>query len=268
MAACITIKIDPVYPNRKFNSPAKKYTNMIIGFRAINEAIDADKEFDKILVQKGLKGELFNQLRARLQDFNIPYQLVPLEKIEQLSRGNHQGVIGFTSPIAFQPLEEIIQMTFESGETPKLIYLDGITDVRNFGAICRSAECNGFHAVVIQEKGAAQVNEDAVKTSAGALFHIPLCRVPNAARAIEIFQNAGIAMVGCTEKTEVFIEAVNMSGPTCIIMGSEDTGISNDFIRKADSFGKIHMEGKTSALNVSVAAGIIMYELNRQRRIS
>ena len=252
------------FTQRRHSQP-RKPQNLIIGFRAINEALDADKEFDKILIQKGLKGDLFTQMRARLHGLNIPYQIVPEEKLNQLSRSNHQGIVGFTSPISFQKLEEIIQSTFESGKSPRVIYLDGVTDVRNFGAICRSAECHGFDAVIIPEKGAAQINEDAVKTSAGALFHIPVCRVSGPSAAIDILQNSGITLVGCTEKTDKYVHELKIDGPVCVIMGAEDTGISNDFIRKADHLGKIPMEGRTSSLNVSVAAGIIMYEINRQR---
>lgn len=238
---------------------------MIIGFRAIEEAIASGKEFDKILIQKGLKGDLYTHMRRILSEHQIPTQQVPSEKLDQLTRSNHQGIIGFTSPISFGNIEEVIAQAYEQGLTPKIIYLDGVTDVRNFGAICRTAECQGFQAVIIPEKGAAQINEDAVKTSAGALFHIPVCRTKSVSATITLLQNSGIKLVGCTEKTDTIIQDIDMTGPVCVIMGAEDTGISDDFIRKADALGKIAMFGQTSSLNVSVAAGIIMFELNRQR---
>ncbi|MFN6378139.1 MAG: 23S rRNA (guanosine(2251)-2'-O)-methyltransferase RlmB [Flavobacteriales bacterium] len=251
--------------NYKPRPAAPARNNMIIGFRAIEEAIASGKEFDKILIQKGLKGDLYTHVRKLLSDNQIPSQQVPQEKLDQLTRSNHQGIIGFTSPISFGSVEEIIAQTYEKGITPKLLYLDGVTDVRNFGAICRTAECQGFQAVIVPEKGSAQINEDAVKTSAGALFHIPVCRVKSAGAIINILQSSGIRLVGCTEKTDTLIQDVDMTGPICIIMGAEDTGISDEFIRKADALGKIPMFGQTSSLNVSVAAGIIMFELNRQR---
>lgn len=238
---------------------------MIVGFRAIMEAIDAGKDFDKIMLQKGLKGDLHNETKRVLKENNIPFQLVPVEKLERLSKANHQGIIGFTSPISFYDLGDLIQRAFESGLTPKFIYLDEVSDVRNFGAICRSAECSGFNGVIIPEKGSAQINEDAAKTSAGALFHIPIARVRSTTASIELLQQSGIKLVCCTEKTDTLVSEVDMTGPTCIVMGAEDVGISHEFLRRGDSLAKIPMEGKTSSLNVSVAAGIIMYELNRQR---
>lgn len=238
---------------------------MIIGFRAVEEAVASGKELDKVLIQKGLKGDLHASVRKLLSDHGIPVQMVPEEKLHQLSRSNHQGIIAFISPIGFHRLDEVIQQTFEQGKTPKFIYLDGVTDVRNFGAICRSAECLGFDAVIVPEKGSAQINEDAVKTSAGALFHIPVCRVRSSAEAVRTLQESGVSLVGCTEKTDRLIQNVDMSGPVCIVMGAEDVGIGDEFIRKSDHLGKIDMHGKTSSMNVSVAAGIIMYELTRQR---
>lgn len=248
-------------------APRPKPTNMIIGFRAIMEAIEAGKDFDKVMLQKGLKGELHADIKRVLIENQIPIQQVPIEKLDGLTKANHQGIIGFTSPIGFYELSDLIQRAFESARNPKFIYLDGVTDVRNFGAICRSAECSGFDGVIIPEKGSAQINEEAVKTSAGALFHIPIARTRSVVETIKILQESGISLVGCTEKTDQLIQQVDLTRPTCIIMGAEDTGISDEFIRKADALGKVHMEGKTSSMNVSVAAGIIMYELNRQRLV-
>ncbi len=217
------------------------------------------------MVQKGLTGELFHEVRELVRTYNIPMQQVPIEKLNLLTKANHQGVVAFVSPIAFANLDNIVAEVFEKGETQKLLMLDNITDVRNFGAICRSAECQGFHAIIIPDKGSAQLNEDAVKTSAGALFHIPICRVSSLIKTVEALQMSGLQVTACTEKTDDLIDKIDFTTPHCIVMGSEEFGISNEIIRKADNLGKINMMGKTSSLNVSVAAGIIMYELNRQR---
>lgn len=241
---------------------------MVAGFRAIEEAVKSGKEFDKILIQRGLKGSLFNEVMTLIRENNIPFQHVPQEKLDGLTKVNHQGMIGFTSPIMFQDIEVIIDEVFSTGQSPKLIYLDGVTDVRNFGAICRTAECCGFHAVVVPEKGSAAINEDAVKTSAGALFHIPVCRIKSTKSFIEKLRNSGVRIMGCTEKTEKLIQDIDLSTPYCIVMGAEDVGISDEFMRHADELAKIEMIGKTTSLNVSVAAGMVMYELNRQRKSS
>ncbi len=252
-----------LYKNSFHKKPAP--TNMVAGFRAIEEAVKSGKEFDKVLIQRGLKGPLFSEVMTLIKDYSIPFQYVPQEKLDGLTKVNHQGMIGFTAPIQFSDVESIVDEVFASGQSPKFIYLDGVTDVRNFGAICRTAECCGFHAVIVPEKGSAAINEDAVKTSAGALFHIPVCRVRSTRAFIEKLRNSGVKMMGCTEKSDKRIQDVDFSSPFCIIMGAEDTGISEEFMRHADELAKIEMLGKTSSLNVSVAAGMVMYELNRQR---
>ncbi len=238
---------------------------MVIGFRALIEAIHAGKEVDKVLVQKGLQGELFHEAKKVLAENNIPFQQVPIEKLNGISRANHQGIIAFLSPVSFGNIENIVAGVFESGEVHKLLMLDGITDVRNFGAICRSAECQGFNAVIIPEKGSAQVNEDALKTSAGALFHLPVCKVRSLKTTAEWLIQSGVKLVACSEKGRDSIAEIDLNGPICLVMGSEETGISPEIIRSADNLAQIPMFGQTSSLNVSVAAGIMMYELNRQR---
>lgn len=230
------------------------------------EAIEAGKEIEKVLVQQGGKGILGKELKDLLQKQSIPIQTVPIEKLNSISRQNHQGVVAFVSPVAFGNLDNIIAQVFEDGEVHKLLMLDSITDVRNFGAICRTAECMGVHAVIIPDKGAAQINEEAIKTSAGALYNIPVCRVKSLSGALEQMQQSGIKVIACSEKKDQALEEVDMSVPTCIIMGSEESGISNELIRKADDIAKVPMVGKTSSLNVSVAAGIALYELTRQRK--
>ncbi len=230
------------------------------------EAIEAGKEIDKVLVQQGSRGTLSQELRQLLVRNAIPIQTVPLEKLNNISRQNHQGVIAFVSPITYGNLDNIIASVYESGEVHRLLMLDGITDVRNFGAICRTAECMGVHAVIIPEKGAAQINEEAIKTSAGALYNIPICREKSLGNALENLQKSGIRVVACSEKKEQTLEEVDMRQPICIIMGSEENGISNELLRKADEIAKVPMIGKISSLNVSVAAGIALYELTRQRK--
>ncbi|MFN8698899.1 MAG: 23S rRNA (guanosine(2251)-2'-O)-methyltransferase RlmB [Flavobacteriales bacterium] len=249
--------------HRPFHSkrPAQ---GMIIGFRAVLEAIESGKELDKVLVQKGLQGELSKELRTALHHADIPFQLVPAEKLNQLSRANHQGVIAFLSQISFGRLDEIIQQCFEQGRDPRIVILDHITDVRNFGAICRSAECFGAHAVVIPEKGAAQINSEAIKTSAGALLSIPVCREKNLSETIRRMQQSGLRVAACTEKGAVPLRNAKLTGPMCVVLGAEDTGISNDILRLADELVVIPMTGTTSSLNVSVAAGILLYELATQ----
>lgn len=241
---------------------------MIIGIRPLIEAIHAGKEIDKILVQQGLKGELFGELKSLLAEHKFPQQIVPVEKLNRITRSNHQGIIAFVSPIAYGNLENLIAQVFESGETPLFLLLDGITDVRNLGSICRSAECLGAQAIIVPEKGSAQINEEAIKTSAGAIYNIPICRVKNIAETLQLLQQSGIQIVGCTEKTNVMIDEIDMSIPCCIVMGAEDTGLSDIVLRKADHLSLIPMKGITTSLNVAVSAGIILHEACRQRRLS
>ena len=248
-------------------SPTRSRNTLLIGLRPLIEAIEAGHEIEKVLVQQGLRGELITEAREVIRKYNIPFQQVPIEKLNYISNKNHQGIVAFVSPIAFGNLENIIAHVFESGESHQLLLLDGITDVRNFGAICRSAECMGVHAVIIPEKGSAQINEEAIKTSAGALYNIPICRIKSVTKTVQLLQQSGIRVVACSEKSKALIADIDMRTPTCIVMGSEDTGISDDVIRKADYLVKIPMIGKISSLNVSVAAGVILYEMVRQRTI-
>lgn len=252
-------------PEKTGDRPSRQ--SLLIGIRALTEAIHAGKEIDKVLIQQGLKGELISELRLLMSRHNIAQQVVPVEKLNRISRSNHQGVIAFISPISFGNLENVIAQVFESGSTPLFVLLDGITDVRNMGAICRSAECLGAHAIILPEKGSAQINEEAVKTSAGAMYHIPVCRVKHIGDTVELLQQSGIQVVGCTEKCKTAVEEVDMTIPSCIVMGAEDTGISDIVLRKADHLALIPMYGKTSSLNVAVSAGIILNEASRQRRI-
>lgn len=254
----------PAYGRNRRSEAPKTRNQMLIGLRPLIEAIEAGKEIDKVFIQRGLQGEIMIEAKALIQKNQIAFQYVPLEKLNRISSKNHQGIIAFVSPVSFGNLDNIIVEVFESGQIPRLLLLDGVTDVRNFGAICRSAECFGVHAVIIPEKGSAQINEEAIKTSAGALYNIPVCRVKSTAYAVKQLQNSGIIVVACSEKTRKDTFEADLQNPICLVMGSEEDGVSSDVLKSADEIIRIPMTGKTSSLNVSVAAGIALYEITRQ----
>lgn len=239
--------------------------DMIFGIRATIEAIRAGKEINKIIIQKGLQGDLFREFKSEMAGMEHLVQLVPIEKLNRITRKNHQGVISFVSPVTYYSIEEIVPKIFEEGKNPLLLILDRVTDVRNFGAICRSAECLGVDAVVIPSRGSAAINADAVKTSAGALHTLPVCRENNLKQTIDYLLESGIQVVGCTEKGSVDAEKCDLTGPTAIIMGSEDEGISPEYLKRCNARIKIPMIGKIESLNVAVASGIVLYETLRQR---
>lgn len=244
----------------------KNNTDYIFGMRAVMEAITAGKEIDKILVKKDLNGELSNELFAALKNRpDIVVQRVPVERINRITRKNHQGVLAFLCPVAYYDLENLIPDLFESGKNPFVLLLDGVTDVRNFGAIARTSECAGVDAIVIPERGSVSVNGDAVKTSAGALLHIPVSRVPNLNKAVRYLKDSGFTVVGSTEKASENYTSFDLTGPVAIIMGAEETGISAENLRLCDCLASIPMRGNVNSLNVSVAAGIMIYEVIRQR---
>lgn len=239
--------------------------DFIFGIRAVIEAIDSNKTINKLLIQKGLNNELMRELSTKIGPIRHLVQYVPLQKLNLISRKNHQGVIAFISPIEYLDIEEIITRVYEEGETPFLLMLDRITDVRNFGAIARTAECMGVHAIITPAKGAAMVNGDAVKTSAGALTRIPVCRERFLDRTLETLQQHGIKSVACTEKTEKTLKEGLLTGPLCIVMGSEEDGVSEGLLKLCDDKLKIPMSGTIASLNVSVACGMILYEASQQR---
>jgi 23S rRNA (guanosine2251-2'-O)-methyltransferase len=243
----------------------KENNEFVFGIRAVIEAIKAARDIETIYVQRGLSGELFTELKALLHGTLIPLSVVPIEKLNRMSQKNHQGVIAVISPITYQNIEDIIPAIYEKGETPLILVLDSVTDVRNMGAIARTAACAGVHAIVVPLKNAAQINADAIKTSAGALFNIPICRHNNLHKTCLFLQESGLQLVACTEKTNDLIYAPDYTVPVAIIMGSEDEGISNELLRVANHLAKIPMAGVIESLNVSVAAGIILYEAIRQR---
>ena len=239
--------------------------DFVFGTRAVIEAIRNGKTIDKILIKKGLGNELFSELHQLIKENNIVFQYVPVEKINRITRKNHQGVLAFISPIEFDNLDTVLPGIFESGKTPLLLVLDQITDVRNFGAIVRSAECAGVQAVIIPEKGMARIGADAVKTSAGAIHHLPICKVKNLEQTIRFLKNSGLSIVAATEKGDTLYTAADFSVPVAIIMGSEDTGISNNLLKLADQQLRIPIRGKIESLNVSVSAALMIYEAVRQR---
>lgn len=238
---------------------------MIFGVRAVIEAIEAGETIDKIFLKNDTTGELARELSALARNRNIPVQRVPLEKLNRLTRKNHQGVVAFVSPVRFYDLEDLVTSLFESGKSPSLIILDGVTDTRNFGAIARTADCAGFDAVVIPDKGSAGVTPEAIKTSAGALFHLPVCRCRNLLDAVRLLQALGIAVVGASEKAKVLYTEADFRRPVAIVMGAEDVGISSQVLKACDDLVAVPMLGNISSLNVSVAAGVMMYEAVRQR---
>lgn len=231
------------------------------------EALDAGKEIDKVLIRKGNEGMQIGPLIRVLKERNIPYQFVPIEKLNYITRSNHQGIIAFISQITYHDIESIIPFLFDQGKVPLIIVLDGITDVRNLGAIARTAECMGADALVLPLRGGAQINQDAVKTSAGALNRIPVCKVNSLKQAVQFMQQSGLVVYSASEKAEHSIVGVDLTLPLAIIMGSEDEGVSESLLKMSDDTMKIPMAGNIASLNVSVAAGMIMYEVQRQRRV-
>jgi 23S rRNA (guanosine2251-2'-O)-methyltransferase len=246
----------------------KQNTDLIFGIHATIEAIRSGKEVNRVMVQRGLRSELLPKLNNELKQLGIEPVHVPVEKLNSLGNRNHQGVVAFISPIEYQKIEEVLPMVFEKGEVPLLLILDRITDVRNFGAIARSAECMGVHAIVIPSKGGALVTSDAVKTSAGALLKIPVCKHHNLKNTIDFIKDSGVQMIGCTEKTNHMIYEHDYTEPTCIIMGNEEEGISEEYLKRCHHRGKIPMSGTIESLNVSVSAGIILYEAIKQRGLA
>src|ERR1035437_5696899 len=239
------------------NPPNEKYIFVI---RAVMEAIEAGKEIDRILVQRGITGDLYNQLRKVLKGRDIVYQLVPPEKIKRITTKNHQGIIAYLSELTYYKTEDLLPTVFEQGKIPLLLVLDKVTDVRNFGAIARSAECAGVDMIIIPSRGSAQINGDAIKTSAGALHRIPVCRENNLKDTLTYIKEYGLQLIACHEKTDKLIYSVDFKLPTAIIMGSEESGISAEYLKLADTAVKIPMSGKIASLNVSVATGIVLFE--------
>ena len=235
--------------------------DLTFGIRSVIEAIKQGKTINKILLQKGLNGELIKELLVLVYKENIIVQKVPVQKLNHMVKKNHQGVIAMISPVAYHEIDWMVQQVYEKGEDPFILILDRVKDVRNFGAIARTAECFGVHAIVIPTKDSALITNDAVKTSAGALFKIPVCKVTSLSSALDFLKGCGLKIFSCTEKSETLINKVESTGPKALIMGSEEDGVDSQLIKASDVNFKIPMTGSIASLNVSVACGIAIHKL-------
>lgn len=238
---------------------------MIFGIRAVIEAIEAGKDIDRLLIKKDLQGDLSRELFAALKGLDIPVQRVPIEKLNRITRKNHQGVIAFTTQITYQHVSDLVPTIFEQGRDPFFVLLDGVTDVRNFGAIARTCECAGADAIIIPSKNSVSVNADAIKTSAGALHTLPVCRENQISQTLKYLKNCGIRIAAATEKGDLDYTRGNYSGPVCLVMGAEDKGIPQEHLALCDEWVRIPILGHIQSLNVSVAAGVLIYEIVKQR---
>lgn len=238
--------------------------NLIFGMHPLLEALEAGREIDKILLKRGLRSEEVSRITALARERTIPLQIVPEERLTRLTRKQHQGVIAFISEIEYTPLETLIPMLYEAGRSPFVLLLDGLTDVRNFGAIARTAECAGVDALIIPEHGSVTVTADAIKTSAGALHRLPVCRVSSIMSAVSLLQASGLKIVAASEKARDVYTETELRLPLGLVLGAEDEGVSEEVLRRADHIVRIPQVGAIGSLNVSVAAGILIYEIVRQ----
>lgn len=239
--------------------------NLIFGVHPVMEALKSGQAVDKVLLLNNLKTPIIKEIVELVKEKGISLNKVPKEKLDRITRKNHQGIIAFSSPVEFADIKTIVPAILNEGKTPLLLILDRVSDVRNFGAIARTAECAGVHAIIIPKKGAAQINAETTKTSAGAIFNIPICKVAGIETILPYLKECGIQLVACTEKTERVYTKVDYTLPSAIILGSEESGIAKSIIATSDTTGKIPLMGKTGSLNVSVACGAILYEAVRQR---
>lgn len=239
--------------------------DLIYGTRAVTEAVKAGKEVEKVLIQAGLQNDLIRGLINLLKENQVPISFVPVEKLNKLGNRNHQGVVCYLSSISYASLDNVVDKAYRDGKEPFLILLDRVTDVRNFGAIARSAECAGVDAIIIPDKGSAAITSDAMKTSAGALSYIPVCRVGDLRQTIKFLKESGLQIVACTEKAKASIYETDFTLPTALIFGSEEDGISDQLLKQSDQLAQIPQKGKINSLNVSVAAGIAIFEVLRQK---
>jgi len=243
----------------------KSKQSLIFGIHPVHEALQAGKPVDKIMLKQGFRSETIPGLFPLLREQGIPFQYVPAEKLNRLTGGNHQGIIAMISELEYTELEKLVPFLFDQGKLPVLVLLDSITDVRNLGALARSAECAGIDALIVPAKGSAQINADAIKTSAGALNKIPVCRVNTLIEAFKYLRESGFQLIAATEKAEEIIYHADFTQPSAIILGAEDTGIDPKLLKMADILVKIPMFGSIQSLNVSVAASVIFFEVVRQR---
>jgi 23S rRNA (guanosine2251-2'-O)-methyltransferase len=244
-----------------------KESDCIFGLRPVIEAIRAGKQIDRLLIKQGLHGALYHELMVEVKKFNIAFQIVPLERIELVTRKNHQGVLAWLSVIEYQHIDNLLPLIFEKGEDPLILVLDSVSDVRNFGSIVRTAYCLGAHAIVIPEKGSARISADAVKASAGALHIFPVCRERSVVRSTRFLKDSGLKIICAEERSADSAPEIDLTGPVALILGSEDKGISLELRALSDHRVKIPMSGTIGSLNVSIAAGILLYEVLRQRDV-
>jgi 23S rRNA (guanosine2251-2'-O)-methyltransferase len=259
---------DAPYKQHNTRPAADRSIDMLFGLRPILEALNAGRTLDKIFLLRGTKNSMTQDISDLARAANVPVSLVPLEKLEGMTRKNHQGAVAYVSPIDFAPLDSLLAGLFEDGKVPFILLLDRVTDVRNFGAIARTAECMGVQALVVPARGAAQINGDAVKTSAGALNLLPVCREADLHQTIQFLKNSGLTVVACTEKADADLghtAPASLSGPIAVVMGSEEDGISPDLLRLCDQRLRIPMSGQIQSLNVGVAAGIMLFEVAKSR---
>lgn len=240
-------------------------SQVVFGIRAVIEAIESGKQVDKVLMKKDLGGELARELLSVTREYNVPVQRVPVERINKVTRKNHQGVIAFMAAVDCYHVDDIVPALYDEGINPLVVVLDGVTDVRNFGAIARTCECAGVNCIVIPERNSVSVNADAVKTSAGALNYLPVCRERNLVKAVQYLRDSGFKVMGASEKTDLNYTKADFTGPVAIVLGAEDTGISTDVLKLCDTLVAIPEFGQINSLNVSVAGGIMIYEVVRQR---
>lgn len=240
-------------------------SQVVFGIRAVIEAIESGKQVDKVLMKKDLGGELARELLSVTREYNVPVQRVPVERINKVTRKNHQGVIAFMAAVDYYHVDDIVPALYDKGINPLVVVLDGVTDVRNFGAIARTCECAGVNCIVIPERNSVSVNADAVKTSAGALNYLPVCRERNLVKSVQYLRDSGFKVMGASEKTDLNYTKADFTGPVAIVLGAEDTGISTDVLKLCDTLVAIPEFGQINSLNVSVAGGIMIYEVVRQR---
>lgn len=240
-------------------------SQVVFGIRAVIEAIESGKQVDKVLMKKDLGGELARELLSVTREYTVPVQRVPVERINKVTRKNHQGVIAFMAAVDYYHVDDIVPALYDEGINPLVVVLDGVTDVRNFGAIARTCECAGVNCIVIPERNSVSVNADAVKTSAGALNYLPVCRERNLVKAVQYLRDSGFKVMGASEKTDLNYTKADFTGPVAIVLGAEDTGISTDVLKLCDTLVAIPEFGQINSLNVSVAGGIMIYEVVRQR---
>jgi len=243
----------------------KSTTTTIFGFHPVIEALRSGKELEKVFLRKGLKSESIPGLINEMREKRIPFQFVPVEKINRLCHKNHQGILALVAEIEYNDIEKIVPGLFEAGKLPLILVLDRITDVRNMGAIARTAEGAGVHAIVIPTADSAQINADAVKTSSGALHSLPVCRTENLSKTVTFLKNSGLQVIAATEKADKPLYEADFTRPTAIIVGAEDTGIEKNLLQLSEVHVKIPLYGTIQSLNVSVAASVILYEAVRQR---